>query len=56
MNPDRTKFDLAFSLDSLGNPTADEHNGLAEAIAWFLPAHYSIALVSEKVITGFQPL
>lgn len=55
-NADKTQTDLAFSLESLGNPTADEHNGIAEAIAWFLPAHYSIALVSEKVIAGFQPL
>ncbi len=48
--------DLAFSLESLGGPTADEHGGIAEAIAWFLPAHYSIALVSEKLITGFAAL
>lgn len=48
--------DLAFSLESLGSPTSDEHAGVAEAIAWFLPAHYSVALVSEKVITGFEAL
>lgn len=56
MNLDRTQTDLAFSIESLGSPTADEHNGIAEAISWFLPAHYSIALFSEKVISGFQPL
>ncbi len=51
-----TESDLAFSLESLGGPTADEHAGVAEAIAWFLPAHYSVALVSEKVIAGFKAL
>ena len=56
LNNDKTLTDLAFSLDSIGQPTSDEHAGIAEALAWFLPAHYSIALVSEKVISGFQPL
>jgi hypothetical protein len=55
-NKDQTQSDLGFSLESLGSPTSDEHAGIAEAIAWFLPAHYSVALVSEKVIAGFQPL
>ena len=55
-NSEQTQIDLAFSLESLGHPASDEHAGIAEAIAWFLPAHYSVALVSEKVITGFQTL
>lgn len=55
-NKDQTQSDLAFSLESLGGPTADEHAGIAEALAWFLPAHYSVALVSEKVIAGFAAL
>lgn len=52
----QVQTDLAFSIDSLGSPTADEHAGVAEAIAWFLPAHYSVALVSEKLISGFENL
>lgn len=40
-------FDLAFSLESLGNPPASEHQGLAEAIGWFLPPHYSILLAPQ---------
>lgn len=55
-NNEQTQTDLAFSLESLGIPSADERAGVAEALAWFLPAHYSVALVSEKVIAGFQPL
>ncbi len=52
----QSQTDLAFSLESLGSPTADEHAGVAEALAWFLPAHYSVALVSEKIISGFGAL
>jgi hypothetical protein len=40
----------------LKSPPQSEHAGIAEAIAWFLPAHYTVALVSEKSIPGFQPL
>lgn len=47
---DGTNYDLCFSLESLGNPPESEHKGILEALAWFLPPHYSLALVSE---TGF---
>lgn len=49
-------YDLAFSLDSLGKPPASEHAGLAEAIAWFLPPHYSILLTEEKNLPPFVEL
>jgi hypothetical protein len=45
---DGTNFELAFSSESLGNPDQSEHQGILEAIAWFLPPHYQIALVSEN--------
>ena len=45
---DGTNFELAFSKESLGNPEHTEHQGILEAIEWFLPPHYKIALVSEK--------
>lgn len=45
---DGTNYELAFSLESLGNPDQSEHQGILEAIAWFLPPHYQIALISEK--------
>ena len=51
-----SQWDLAFSLESLGSPPAQEHSGIAEAIAWFLPTHYSVALVSEKAVPGFVSL
>jgi hypothetical protein len=53
---DKVHYDLCFSLESLGRPPVKEHAGIAEAIAWFLPAHYSVALISEKTVPGFQPL
>lgn len=49
-------YDLAFSLESLGQPPEDEFSGIAEAIAWFLPPHYSILLISEKNLPKFIEL
>ncbi|MGZ3743006.1 MAG: hypothetical protein ACXWRE_02215 [Pseudobdellovibrionaceae bacterium] len=56
MSSDRVNYDLAFSLESLGNPPTREHQGIAEAVSWFLPPHYSIALVSEKGLPSFVNL
>ncbi len=56
MSQDRKNYDLAFSLESLGNPPMKEHDGIAEALSWFLPPHYTIALVSEKGLPKFFDL
>lgn len=56
MSQDRKNYDLAFSLESLGNPPTNEHQGVAEAISWFLPPHYSIVLVSEIGLPEFTDL
>lgn len=56
ISTDRLNYDLAFSLESLKNPPATEHEGIAEAISWFLPPHYSILLVSEKGLPPFLQL
>ncbi len=56
VSQDGTNYDLCFSLESLGNPPAKEHAGVAEAIAWFLPPHYSIVLISEKDLPAFVAL
>lgn len=56
ISQDGKHFDLAFSLESLGNPPEKEHQGIGEAISWFLPMHYSILLMSEKGLPGFGPL
>lgn len=53
---DGTNFDLAFSLGSLGNPPASEHQGICETIAWFLPTHYSIMLTNEEGLPPFELL
>lgn len=56
VSADKTHYDLCFSIESLKSPPAHEHANIAEALSWFFPAHYSIALVSEKVVPGFSPL
>lgn len=55
LSQDGKHYDLGFSLESLGNPPENEHQGIAEAISWFLPPHYSILLISERNLP-FQPL
>lgn len=56
ISADRKHYDLAISLDSLGTPPEAEHQGIAEAISWFLPAHYSLVLVREEGLPGFTAL
>lgn len=56
ISTDRVNYDLAFSIESLGNPPETEHAGIAEAISWFLPPHYSVVLVSEKGLPPFVNL
>ncbi len=53
MSLDRKLYDLSFSLESLGNPPESEHSGIAEALSWFLPPHYSIVLISEIGLPPF---
>ena len=53
---DGKNYDLCFSLESLGSPPAHEHRGIAESLAWFLPQHYSLMLVSEKGLPEFVRL
>lgn len=53
---DQKHYDLLFSLDSLKNPPQKEHDGIAEAISWFLPPHYSIALVPQSGLPEFNQL
>jgi hypothetical protein len=45
-------MDLAFSLESLGNPAKPEWEGVLEGFSWFFPRHYSLSIVSEKNILG----
>lgn len=53
-SPDQ--YDLCFSLEAMGNPDKTEHRGILEALSWFLPAHYSLMLISEKDIPRFVAL
>lgn len=56
ISEDRQNYELAFSLESLGNPPEKEWAGIGEALSWFLPAHYSLVLVSEKGLPEFSAL
>lgn len=56
LSKDQKNFDLCFSADSLGNPPQVEWQGIVEAMAWFLPAHYRIAVLPEKVVPSFEAL
>jgi hypothetical protein len=53
---DQKNYELCFSLESLKSPPPEEQAGIAEALAWFLPAHYVVSLVSEKAVPGFVAL
>lgn len=56
LSKDKKHFDLCFSVESLGSPPDHEHRGIAEALAWFLPQHYSLMLISEKGLPEFVSL
>lgn len=56
VSPDGKKFELALSLESLGEPPEKEHPGIAEAISWFLAPDYPVILMSEKTHPGFVDL
>ena len=56
ISEDAKVYDIAFSVESLGDPPEKEHAGIGEAISWFLPSHYAIVLVSEKKISGLVDL
>jgi hypothetical protein len=53
---DGDNYELAFSVESLGNPPQEEWSGVAEAISWFLPPHYSVLLISEAGLPPFSAL
>jgi hypothetical protein len=56
VSPDGVKFELAFSLESIGNPPEKEHAGIAEALAWFLAPDCPVILMSEKGQPAFVDL
>ena len=56
VSKDEKHWDLCFSLESLGNPKKEDHAEIAESIAWFLPTHYGLLLVSEKGMPKFFDL
>src|SRR5690606_31891665 len=39
ISKDQVNFDLCFSVESFGSPDGKEHEGILQALSWFLPAH-----------------
>jgi hypothetical protein len=56
VSKDKVNFDLCFSIESFGSPKAEEHEGILQGLSWFLPAHYSLAFVSELGLPSFEEL
>jgi hypothetical protein len=56
VSQDQKHYDLAFSVESLGNPDKSEWEGVLQAFSWFLPTHYSLAMLSESVFREFVDL
>lgn len=56
ISTDGENYDLCFSLESLGSPPESEHEGILEAISWFLPPHYTVAVVSDKGLSEFESI
>lgn len=54
--PDYKVTDLVFSIESLGGLEEKDQKTMAEALAWFLPLHYSLVFASEKGLPPFHPL
>lgn len=50
---DKLNYEFALSLESLGNPPQEEHEGIARGIGWFMPNHIPVLLVYEEKL---QPL
>ena len=56
LTEDKENYDLCFSLESLNTPPPKEHEGILQAISWFLPNHYRLVLVSEKNLPKFAEI
>jgi len=56
LSEDQINFDLCFSVESFGSPENNEHEGILQAMSWFLPAHYSLAFVSQNGLPEFEDL
>lgn len=50
LSEDGKRYEIAFSIESLGRPPEKEHSGILEAFSWFFPRHYSLILVSEGAL------
>ena len=53
ISEDQENYDLCFSSDALGFPPEEEHEGILEAISWFLPPHYGLVLLPEEGLPDF---
>lgn len=49
-------YDLTFSAESVGALPGEAQQELLEALAWFLPPHYGVAILSERGMPSFFAL
>ena len=56
ISTDQENEDLCVSIQSLGSPPTEEHQGILEAISWFVPTDYSIALIDSDGLPEFVEL
>jgi hypothetical protein len=55
-NTNFSPINLVLNLDSLGNPSPYEYQGIAAAVSWFLPQHYSLLLFNKTQFPKFFSL
>ncbi len=56
MSADQQSFDICFSRESLNGLTEKEEANLMEKLYWFMPRHYSLAIVTAKGLPEFLNL
>lgn len=56
ISKNQIQYDLCFSLESLGSPPKHEHEQILQALSWFFPNNYQLALVSEVHLPPFYKL
>lgn len=45
---DKLNYEIAFAIESLNNPPAHEHLGIAKGIGWFMPTDMPVVLLYEE--------
>lgn len=51
----KVNYELAFAIESLNNPPANEHQGIAKGLSWFMPTDMPIVLLYENKFQELYP-